>query len=266
MENPMNARKSKLFAATLLAGMTFGLVAALAQPSPYDPAQLPETKGKVAQYLLNPMGMVDGLLMADGTEIRLPPSASTELVFAVRPGDAITVHGLKARALPLVAAASVTNDATGITVQTAPGIRAPHGTPGDAHGGMEGHWAKHPMGGPMGMGGHEALDLTGKVKASLHNARGEANGVVLEDGSQVLLPPPEAKRLADTLAIGKALTVKGLGSTSLLGKVVIARQIGPDAAHLADVHGPRGVMGEHKGMMDAHHGMVPAHPPTVTPQ
>ena len=261
----MNARKSKLFAATLLAGMTFGLVAAIAQPSPYDPAQLPETKGKVAQYLLNPMGMVDGLLLADGSEIRLPPNASVELVFAVRPGDAITVHGLKARALPLIAAASITNDATGITVQTTPAAHAPHGAaPGGSH--MEGHWGKHPMGGPMGMMGHDALDLNGKVKASLHNARGEANGVVLEDGSQVLMSPPEAKRLADTLAVGKAISVKGLGRTSLLGKVVIAKQIGPDAEHLTDVRGPRGMTGDRKGMMDVHHGMVPAHPPTVTPQ
>lgn len=268
----MNARKSKLFAATLLAGMTFGLVAAVAQQSPYDPAQLPETKGKVAQYLLSPMGTVDGLLLADGTEIRLPPSASTEVVFAVRPGDAITVHGLKARALPLVAAASITNDATGIMVQTAPGGRAPHGGPGEARGDaqagphMEGHWGKHPMGGPMAMFGHDALDLTGKVKASLHNARGEANGVVLDDGSQVLLSPPEAKRLADTLATGKSVTVKGVGSASLLGKVVVARQIGPDAAHLTDVRGPHAMMGEHRGMMNGHPGMVPAHPPTVTPQ
>ena len=125
--------------------------------------------------------------------------------------------------------------------------------------------------GSRGMFGHDALDLTGKVKASLHNARGEANGVLLDDGSQVLLSPPEAKRLAETLAVGKTVTVKGVGSASLLGKVAIARQIGPDAAHLIDVRGPHAMMGEqrgieHRGMMDGHHGMVPIHPPTVTPQ
>src|SRR5580704_7774352 len=116
----MSPLRISLLAATILAGAGM----ALAQPAPtYDPAQLPAMKGKVAQYTLTPRGDVDGLILDDGTEVHVPPSVSTELVFAVHPGDAITIHGLKAHAEPMIAAASITNDASGITVMANVGRR-----------------------------------------------------------------------------------------------------------------------------------------------
>ena len=247
----MTSFKTRLFAATLIAGLGVagigaGGIAAFAQTSPYDAAQLPETKGKVAQYLLNPMGMVDGLLLADGTEVQTSPRASTELVFAVRPGDAVTIHGLKARALPMVAASSVTNDVTGATVQTGASPMGEH-KPG------------HDMMAPHMAWGGNPLEVTGKVKAALHNPRGETDGVLLEDGSQVRLPPPDAKRMADALAPGKTVIVRGQGTASLLGKIVVARQIGPDAEHLTEVRGPRGMMGGLHNMM--HRQPTPAAAP-----
>src|SRR5271167_4166173 len=119
MEKTMSRLKLSLLAATLLAPALLASVGAVAwvQPAPtYDPAQLPVIKGKVAQYTLTPRGDVDGLILDDGTEVHVTPTVSTELVFAVRPGDAVTIHGLKARAIPMVAAMSITNDATDTTV------------------------------------------------------------------------------------------------------------------------------------------------------
>ncbi len=46
----------------------------------------------------------------------MPPHLGTQLVYAVKPGDAVTIRGLKARALAMVQAMSVKNDATGATV------------------------------------------------------------------------------------------------------------------------------------------------------
>src|SRR5580700_7718883 len=74
--------------------------------SPWDASQLPETRGIVKQYTLTPRGDVDGLILNDGTEVTLPPHLTSQIVFAVRPGDAVTIRGLKARALPLIEAAS----------------------------------------------------------------------------------------------------------------------------------------------------------------
>lgn len=218
-------RKSLLMLAGALvlgAGVVQGAGLAMAQPAGrgpaagnapvYDPAQLPEIKGRVAQYSLTPRGMVDGLILADGTEVHVPPFISTQLVFAVKPGDAVTIHGLKARAMPMVAARSITNDATGTTVLAMP---------------------------PRGPGQGAALEAEGKVAAVLHTPRGEANGVRLEDGTIIRLPPPEAKRLAETLAVGKTVAVRGEGYAGPLGRVIAARQLGEGKDSLKDVAAPR---------------------------
>ena len=211
--------KTVLFASTLMA-LGVADVAFAQLGTTYDPAQLPTITGKVVQYLPTPRGDVDGLLLADGTEVQTGPAASTQIVFAVRPGDAITIHGLRARALPMVAAVSVTNDATGITV----------------------------LAGPPHMHDPTQVEVQGQIKAPLHDPRGETNGVLLDDGTVIRLPPPEARRLGAALEAGKLIAVRGIGYAGALGKSVAAREIGADAAHLSKVAGPGwGMMGHEHG-------------------
>lgn len=222
--------RTGLLAASLLVSLS-GI--ALAQRGPvYDPAQLPEIKGKVAQYLLTPRGDVDGLLLADGTEVHVAPYLSTQLAFSVKPGDAVTIHGLRAKAIPMVMAASVTNDASGAIL----------------------------TGGPRAL--MAPLEVTGTVKALLHTPRGDVDGVLLTDGTTVRLPPPEATRLAAELAVGKTLYVRGPGSEGPLGKVLAAQTLGPDKEHAQTLAGPHpgtaGWMREHHPMMGQEgHGMGP---------
>jgi len=205
--------KEALLAAVLLAAGTH--VAFAQSAATYDPAQLPAIQGKVAEYSLTPRGDVDGLILADGTEVHLPPHLGTQLVYAVKPGDAVTVRGLRARAIPMVQAMSVQNDATGTTVTDT-------GT-----------------GGPPGpRGAQQELTATGRVKAQLHGPRGDLNGALLEDGTIIRLPPPEAQRFAAVLAPGATVTVEGDGFSGALGRVIEARSIGPDATHLAEIAAP----------------------------
>ena len=232
----MSRTKTMLLAATVLAGGLAGAAGIAAAQPTYDPAQLPEVKGKVAQYTLTPRGDVDGLILADGTEVHLPPHLSTQLVFSVKPGDAVTVHGLKARTAAMVAGVSVTNDASGVTVTGMDG-RGEHGR------GEPGH-------GDRGHGDRAAtMDVTGKVKALLHTPRGDVNGVLLDNGATVRLPPAEATRLAAQLAVGQTLFARGEGIASPLGKLVMARQIGTDATKLTDVAAPRPSHDGMPGMM-----------------
>ena len=213
----MSRLRTALLAATLLA-VGAGGIAYAQMDSTFDLDQLPATKGTVAQYLPTPRGEVSGLLLDDGTEVHVPPPLSTQLVFAVKPGDAVTIHGLKARAVKLIAAASITNDATHVTVA----------------------WN-----GPPHMRQGAAMTAQGTVKAPLYGMRGEMNGVLMADGTVVHLPPPEAQRLADMLAAGKPLSVQGDGYAGALGRAIDARRIGPDDAHLQPVAGPRPPWGEH---------------------
>ncbi len=221
-----------LLAATLLAG---GVGAAVAQNAAiYDPAQLPAIRGRVAEYSLTPRGDVDGLILADGTEVHLPPHLGTQLVYAVKPGDAVTIRGLKARAIPMVRAMSVKNDATGDTV-TETGAGGPPGSR-DAQ---------------------QTLNATGRIKAQLHGPRGDLNGVLLEDGTIVRLPPPEATRLAAVLTAGAAVTVQGQGIEGPLGRVIEARSIGPDAGHLSQVAVPPPPRPGHRPPPPGGPGMAP---------
>ena len=213
----MSRLRTALLAATVLAASAGGIAYAQMDAT-FDLDQLPATKGTVAQYLPTPRGEVDGLLLDDGTEVHVPPPLSTQLVFAVKPGDAVTIHGLKARAVKLIAAASITNDATHVTVA----------------------WN-----GPPHMREGTAMTAQGTVKAPLYGMRGDINGVLMADGTVVRLPPPEAQRLADMLAAGKPLSAQGDGYAGALGRAIDARRIGPDDAHLQPVAGPRPPWGGH---------------------
>ncbi len=210
--------KHALLAANLAVGIGGAGVYAQ-QSASYDANQLPTIKGKVAQYSLTPRGDVDGFILDNGTEVHFPPHLSTQLVFTVKPGDAVTIHGLKAQALPMVQGMSVTNDASG---QTVTDNGPPAGGPG-----------RH---GPNA--GGQLLQVQGPIKEQLHGPRGDLNGVLLQDGTIVRLPPPEAQRLAAKLAPGQQLYAQGYGMASPLGKVVAAQSIGPNQSQAVALQMP----------------------------
>jgi hypothetical protein len=188
-----------------------------AGPPIYDFQQLPATKGTISRYTLTPRGDVDGLILTDGTEVHFPPHLSTQLVYAIKPGDAVTVRGLKALSAPLVAAIAITNDATGYAVvDSGPGAGP----------------------GPGPRGARKAMSLQSRVQMSLHGPRGELNGAMLEDGTILRLPPPEAERLATLLMPGQTIVVQGDGLTTAMGRVVEVQAIGPSQAQLNFVQRP----------------------------
>ena len=207
-----------------------------AGPAPlYDPQQLPTHRGKVQQFTLTPRGDIDGLILADGTEVKTPPHLSTQMAFAIKPGDNVTIHGLHAAALPLVQAVSITNDATGQTITD-------NGPP---HPGRKQN--KHapppppppPESAPDADGPLPGLtELQGRVRMPLHGPRGDINGVLLEDGTVVRLPPPEVYRFTSLLQPGQTVVVTGEQTVTALGKVIEARQIGASRDQLSAVTRP----------------------------
>ena len=207
----MSRLNTAFLASSMLVAMTG---AAIAQAPTYDPAQLPAIHGKVAQYTLTPRGDVDGLILEDGLEVQVSPRVSTELVFAVRPGESVTIHGLKAHAMPMMMAMSVTNDASGVTVVTG-GMHRGHDRSDDA-----------------------PVEAQGRIKAELHDADGDTDGVLLQDGTVVRVPPPEVQRLGAQLAIGQTIYASGAGDTGVLGRVVAAHLLGTAKDTAKPVAGP----------------------------
>jgi hypothetical protein len=202
------------------------LCPAAAQQSPapaplYDPQQFPAARGIVQQFTLTPRGDIDGLILADGVEVKTPPSLSTQIAYSVRPGDAVVVHGLRAAASPLIAAVSISDESTGRTViddgPLGPG-RGP--TP-----------PAPPPPGPLS-------DIQGHVRMALHGPAGDLNGALLEDGTIVRLPPPEATRFADLLQPGREIAATGDLSKTAIGTVLDARALGPSRGAMTEAAGP----------------------------
>lgn len=178
-----------------------------AVPVVFDPAGLPSAAGRVLQYSLTPAGDVDGLILDDGTEIHLPPRLGPQLADTVKPGDAVTAHGLRARAVPMMQAVTITNDATGRTVTDdgpSPGM-APA---------------------PAPRGDRLAMTAQGRVRLQLHGPRGDLNGALLADGTIIRLPPAEAQRLAALLQPGLTLVAQGPGVAGPFGRVLEAVRLG----------------------------------------
>jgi hypothetical protein len=217
----MSGRSRLRLTLALLIGMAITSVASAVPVNRWDGAQLPETKGTVRQYTLTPRGDVDGFILTDGTEVKVPKHLSAQLVYAIRPGDAVTMRGLKAFALPLIDAAIITNDATGAMV-------VDNGPPGPDRWGL-------------------ATTITGKVSATLHGARGEVNGAILENGTILRLGPREAAYLSVLLQPGQSLAARGISTTTLLGTVMEVEAIGASPNQLVEIGPPPGGPGRGPG-------------------
>ena len=211
-----------------------------AQAPMFDPQQLPAYKGTVQQFTLTPRGDIDGIIMTDGTEVKVPPHLSTQIAYIVKPGDAVTVRGLRAASLPLIAAASITNDASGsAVVDTGPGDRL-RGVGRPPLPPVAGRDAPPP---PPLVAGRDApppaapnlTAVQGRVKMVLHGPQGEVNGALLEDRTVLRLPPHEAGRFTSLLAAGQTVAVRGDISTTALGTVLEVRAIGASPDQLSDI-------------------------------
>lgn len=120
---------------------------------------------------------------------------------------------MRARALPLVDAASITNIATGKSVVD--------------------------NGPPDRRVGNEDQVVSGRIAAQLHGKRGEVNGVLLDDGTTLRLPPPEAERMQDQLRRGQTVSARGDVLDTVFGRVVDVRAIGASPEQMTESRGPR---------------------------
>jgi len=206
-----------------------------------DPAHLPETKGVVDRFLINPHGDADGMLLEDGKEVHFPPHMSkavlaAAVLAALKPGDHVKVRGVRPRGVDMVAAVSIqAGDAPAIMDHGPPKHEGPK--KGDDPKGD-----KKPKPVP-----HKPVDVEGVVKRVLHGPKGERRGALLQDGTIVRMPPHAAESLHDKLAPGHKLAARGAELTNDFGTVVDAHEIGVSLAALHPVEPKKpGEHSEHK--------------------
>jgi hypothetical protein len=204
-------------------------LAATSPPAPgvpaYDLQQLPETRGTLLRFTLTARGDLDGFLLADGTQVHLPPHLSALLAVVVRPGDQVAVRGYRSPTAPLVLAAAVTDSTTNQTVvdqgPAAPGFGPP---------------PPPPPGVPTP--GAQQTSVSGRVETPLYGPAGDLNGAVLADGTIVRLPPPTAYQSASLLATRQTIVVQGWALNTPFGRVVDAQAIGPTSEQMTSVTQP----------------------------
>jgi hypothetical protein len=179
-------------------------------PRPLDDrvAALVTINGVVQRYVINPEGDVDGLLLADNALVHFPPHLGTEVTAAVVPGDSVTVTGF---ALPgdTVQAQRIENAKRGRTVVDQP---PPLATP------------RFPR--ELAGAGLVRLDVTGRVLRVTTAPRGEADGMLLTDGTVIKLTPPVAMQFADLLRPGTMVAAQGYGTRNRYGQAMQATAFG----------------------------------------
>jgi len=178
----------------------------------------PVVAGVVRRLVINPQGEVDGLLLEDGTLAKLPPHMADELTAAVKPGDTVSVRGLR-ESSGSVKALIITNEGSKRAVIEHPPV------PGVAT------MPKHLRFATLGR-----LQASGKVERAIYGRNGEITGVMLDDGTVVRVPKHAVHQLAAQLQPGQTIAVEGLGTRNEYGRALEAIAIGATLQTLQPIY------------------------------
>ncbi|MES2533047.1 MAG: hypothetical protein V4636_18540 [Pseudomonadota bacterium] len=206
--------------------------------------------GRVRQWLLNPNGEVDGLLLADGTQVAFPPHLSAMVLQTLKPGDAVQISGWRAPGAPVVRAVSLSANGRTLADQPPAAGNAPPA--------------------PRDPAALTAMSTSGRVSRLLYTGRGDVNGVLLDNGSIVRFPPHVGAEMVSTLQPDSTVHAKGWGSRGPLGSAMEATAIGSSADGMRElfagpgVEPPRGPLGRGERGLPAR-PMPPAPPAAGQP-
>jgi hypothetical protein len=174
-----------------------------------DPDCLPETRGTVTHFLLNPHGELDGFVLGQSRQVHFPPHLSKQIARRIAIGDAVTVRGIKPRGVDMIAAVAVTTKDGRAIIDEGPD-----------------HDAKHRHAEVV----QRAMEASGAVRLSLFGPKGELRGALLDDGTSLRMPPHAAQALSDYLAPGAHVHAWGYGVKNRNGRCIEVDEI----AHLVD--------------------------------
>jgi hypothetical protein len=170
-------------------------------------------QGVVAQYLMNPDGLVDGLLLSNNTIIRFPPHLGQVLTQTVIPQDIVRVEGFF-ESSGTFHASSIIDLQSQRTVGNYP---PPPG---------------HPPPPRPGSLPRRPLSANGTIRVLTEGKSSEINGVVLADGTVVHFAPTVAMQYASLLHQGNQFAATGYGTSNEYGRSFEATAIGPSINQL----------------------------------
>ena len=175
-----------------------------APPPGLPPATGTTFTGEVKQYLLNPEGKVDGLLLNNGLQVKFPPHMGDSLVGIITPNTKVSIFGdpgFSTRFGQEVKAQKITNSQTGQTLVEQPPTTAPQ---------------------PPTLSNYSTFSAEGTAQNWLVGHRGEINGIIISNGTIVKFPPHVGEQLATMANIGDKIQAKGFGTRNRYGQILEA--------------------------------------------
>jgi hypothetical protein len=195
-------------------------------PPASGPAQPGLVSGVVSHFLLTPRGELEGVLLADGTEVHTPPHLTDQLAAAVRIGDQVQAQGWRIGAINMIEAYTMTDLRTGQTVVNQgpppPGSRPPPLPPG------------------VPAPGAQVGTVVSRVQQPIYGPRGDINGALLEDGTEIKMPPHIAWQMGSLLQPGQQIAAQGFVLSTPYGRVMEVQALGPSPNQLTAI-GPSAV-------------------------
>ncbi|MCG6135791.1 MAG: hypothetical protein MET45_14230 [Nostoc sp. LLA-1] len=158
--------------------------------------------GNVESYLLNKEGLIDGLLLNDGKQIKFASHMSEQLETAIQPGDTVEVvgkFGTPSNYGQEIDARLITNKQNNKTVARKP---KPKGNK------------------KLDAVGVNPLQIDDSVQHWLVNGKGEIRGAILISGTQVHLSKPLGKNLTQLAKSGSQVKADGVGKETPHGYVI----------------------------------------------
>ncbi|ODT76223.1 MAG: hypothetical protein ABS69_09800 [Nitrosomonadales bacterium SCN 54-20] len=195
------------FISTLLAGLLLVAPAAHTQP-------IISLQGKVATYLINPFGEIDGLILDNGTLAKTPPHMSSNVTEFVKPGDSVTLQGTP-KAGPSFETYSITNmESNQILLRREPS------------------WNEKPMPKHLRAVGLKEISTAGKIQQVIAGKHGEPKIVILDNGANVRLPKEAAYAAFSHIRMGAPFAASGYGTENQYGRSLEATAVGSSLASL----------------------------------
>jgi hypothetical protein len=173
--------------------------------------QLPYVTSSVERFLVNPDGNADGMILVNGVEVYFAPHLSAAVLTAIQAGDRITVYGVLPMAEPMIAA---------VIIEAANGTRIEDRGPPTQK--LPDTMVKHRIKARES----NRLEVEALVRRTLHGPDGETRGVLLDDGTTVVLPMHRCEDLSALLSPASWLTVRGTGLVTAMGTAIRADEIG----------------------------------------
>src|SRR5437867_6707308 len=202
---------------SLMLASVVGATISLAEPPPPAPvAATEQITGAVSMYLLNPRGEVDGLLLADGSQVKFPPHMSADLTRSVKPNERITAQGVR-EVSPVFTAFTITNS-SGQSLNEARPMQPP--PPPDLQG--------------VNL---KPMQADEKIRVVLHAPRGEIEDAVLDDGMIVRIAPHVSTQFSALLQTGATISAKSYGTENEFGRAFEATEVSAQGQTLTPIYG-----------------------------